>query len=102
MTTSTQPLAVDTLIARYANDIAFVADEPAATTVHDFTYQLTVAAENFEAAGINGGDELEAGAQYLADAAAATDDNKRAVLLGQAAEYLARASDMADEYRDMC
>ncbi|MGW1409505.1 hypothetical protein [Streptomyces sp. NPDC002403] len=101
MTTSTQPLTPATLIARYAAGIAFVAEEQPATTISDFTYQMAVAAENFEAAGIDGGDELETGGQYLADADAATDDSKRAVLLGQAAEYLARANDMADEYRDM-
>ncbi|WP_331746849.1 hypothetical protein [Streptomyces sp. NBC_00842] len=101
MATSTQPLTPANLISRYAADIAFVAEEQPATTVSDFTYQLGVAAENFEAAGIDGGDELEAGAQYLADGNAATDDTTRAVLLGKAAEYLARANGMADEYRDM-
>ncbi|MGW1102737.1 hypothetical protein [Streptomyces sp. NPDC002540] len=99
--TATQTLTVGSLIARYAADIAFVAEEQPATTVSDFTYQLVVASENFEAAGINGGDELETGGQYLADANSATDDTTRAVLLGKAAEYLARATDMADEYRDM-
>ncbi|WP_405699111.1 hypothetical protein OG209_05315 [Streptomyces sp. NBC_01383] len=99
--TATKTVTADDLIARYADGIAFVAEETPATTVSDFTYQLEVAAENFEAAGINGGDELETGAQYLADGAGATDDTKRAVLLAQAAEYLARANDMADEYRLM-
>lgn len=98
--TATALVTVDTLVARYAADIAFVAEEQPATTVAAFTYQLVAASENFEAAGINGGDDLQAGAQYIADANTATDDNKRTVLLGQAAEYLAQATDMADEYRD--
>ncbi|MEU6016993.1 hypothetical protein ABZ826_23960 [Streptomyces sp. NPDC047515] len=100
--TTTAPATAESILARYAADIAFVAEEKPATTVSDFTYQVTVAAENFEAAGINGGDELAAGAQYLADGAGATDNAERSVLLGKAAEYLARANDMADEYRDMC
>lgn len=95
-------ITADSLIAKYSADIAFVAEEQPATTVYDFTYQVTVAAEHFEGAGIDGGDELETGTQYLADAVASTDDTERAVLLGKAAEYLARADDMADEYRDMC
>ncbi|MFJ3283296.1 hypothetical protein [Streptomyces halstedii] len=102
MDTQTEPITADSLIAKYATDIAFVAEEEPATTLHDFAYQVTVAAERFEGAGINGGDELETGAQYLVDAEYATDDNVRTVLFGKAAEYLARANDMADEYRDMC
>ncbi|MEU8623277.1 hypothetical protein [Streptomyces sp. NPDC048669] len=99
--TATQTITVDSLISRYGEGIAFVAEEEPATTVHDFTYQVTVAAEHFEGAGINGGDELEVGTQYLADGAGATDETTRAVFLAQAAEYLARANDMADEYRLM-
>lgn len=99
--TQTEPITIDSLIAKYAVGIAFVAEEEPATTLNDFTYQVTVAAEHFEGAGINGGDELETGIQYLVDAEYATDDNVRAVLLGKAGEYLARADDMADEYRDM-
>lgn len=99
--TATRTGTVDSLIAKHADDIAFVAEEQPASTVHDFTYQVGVAAEYFEGAGINGGDELEVGAQYLAAAAAATDDNQRSILLGKAAEYLARTNDMADEYRLM-
>lgn len=102
MTTQTKPITADSLIAKYAADIAFVAEEQPATTLHDFTYQVSVAAEYFEGAGINGGDELVTGSHYLVDAEAATDDNVRAVLLGKAVEYLALASDMVDEYRDMC
>ncbi|MEU2674193.1 hypothetical protein ABZ622_36090 [Streptomyces sp. NPDC007164] len=99
--TTAAPITAEMILADYATGIAFVAEEEPATTVSDFTYQLEVASENFEAAGINGGDELEAGGQYLADANTATDDTTRAVLLGKAAEYLARANDMADEYRLM-
>ncbi|MEV3996722.1 hypothetical protein AB0K62_13730 [Streptomyces halstedii] len=71
MTTQTKPITADSLIAKYAAGIAFVAEEEPATTLHDFTYQVTVAAEHFEGAGINGGDELETAATYLVDAAPA-------------------------------
>lgn len=99
MTTAT--ITADDIIRRHAAAIAYVAEEKPATTVTDFTYQLEVAVENFEGAGINGGDELRAGAQYLADADNSTDETERAVLLKRATDYLIRASDMRDEYRDM-
>lgn len=99
MTTTT--ITVESIIREYAADIAYVAEGETATTVVDFTYQLEVAVENFEGAGIDGGDELQAGAQYLADADGSTDETERTVLLRRAAEYLIRADDMASEYREM-
>lgn len=99
--TATKTITAADLIARYADDVAFVADAVAATTVSDFTYQVTAATENFVTAGINGTEELEAGAQYLADAETSTDETERAVLLKRAAKNLDYAFDMADEYRDM-
>ncbi|MCX4792516.1 hypothetical protein OG369_42840 [Streptomyces sp. NBC_01221] len=101
MTTSTQPLTIDTLIARYAEGIAFVADEPAATTVSDFIDQLGTAAENFDMARFDT-DGVNAAATYLADANASTDDTERTVLLKRAADNLVFVDNLADEYRDMC
>ncbi|MFI5769627.1 hypothetical protein ACIA74_13910 [Streptomyces sp. NPDC051658] len=94
------PTAND-LLARYAADIAFVAEEQPATTISDLAAQLYASTHNFDAAGINGTDELEAAAAYLVDAATATDDTERTVLLKKAADHLAYADDMVSEFRDM-
>lgn len=91
----------EAFVARFAEDIAFVADEPTATTIDDFVSQVYTAASNAEAAGITVGEELPVGARYLADAHSTTDDTERAVLLKRAAEYLSYTRDMADEYRLM-
>lgn len=98
--TATATVTVDTLIARYAADIAFVAEEQPATTVADFIDQLHTAIRNFGMARFDT-DELENAATYLADADASTDDNERTVLLRKAADNLTYANDQADEYRDM-
>lgn len=99
--TATKTVTVESLIARYAAGIAFVAEKQPATNVDDFTTHLRDSIRNFELAGINGTEELEAAATYLADAASSTDPTERAVLLKKAAKNLAYADDMADEYRDM-
>ncbi|MEU0831270.1 hypothetical protein [Streptomyces sp. NPDC005969] len=98
---TTAPATIESLISRYAADIAFVAEEPAATTVSDFTDQLRTATNRFDMAGINGSDELEDAATYLNDADGSTDDTERNVLLKLAAKNLRGATEMVDEYRDM-
>lgn len=98
--TATKTITAETLISRYANDIAFVADEPAATTLTGFIDQLRTAAQNFGMARFDT-DELESAATYLNDADGNTDEAERTVLLQRAAKNLDGVTDMADEYRDM-
>ncbi|MFB7222446.1 hypothetical protein [Streptomyces sp. NPDC056227] len=102
MTTQTETAAptADMILARYASDVADLAEEQPATTLAELANQLRTAAENLEGTDINGGDELETAAQYLTDGNAATDDNTRTVLLGKAAEYLTDVYGMANDYRD--
>ncbi|WP_097865792.1 hypothetical protein [Streptomyces sp. rh34] len=100
--TATKTLTADSLIAEYADDIAFAAEEEQpATTVDDFAAQLRDAIRNFERAGINGGDELENAATYLVDAATSTNPTEQAVFLKKAAKGLAYVDDMVSELRDM-
>ncbi|MEU3656431.1 hypothetical protein AB0E67_27215 [Streptomyces sp. NPDC032161] len=99
--TATKTITAESILADYAADIAFVAEEDPATTLADLATQLYASTHNFDAAGINGTDELKAAAAYLVDAATATDDTERTVLLKKAAGHLAYASDMASEFRDM-
>ncbi|MFJ3083077.1 hypothetical protein ACIPJG_25440 [Streptomyces halstedii] len=99
---ATKTITAETLLADYAVDIAFVAEEEPATTVDDFATHLRYSIRNFELAGINGTEELETAATYLVDAASSTDPAERAVLLKKAARNLAYADDMVSEFRDMC
>lgn len=98
---ATKTLTVESLIAEYADGIAFAAEEQPAITVDDFAAHLRDSVRTFELAGINGGDELEDAATYLVDAATSTDPAEQAVLLKKAAEGLAYADDMVSELRDM-
>jgi hypothetical protein len=88
------------ILAKYANDIAFVAEEQPATNLTDFATQLSTASSHMEDAGINNAEDLDTASTYLADAAnlSGTDQD---VLLKQAADLLKDVSDMVDEYRDM-
>ena len=92
--------AVDTLISWYADDLAFVTEEPAATTPESFVAQLGTASSRMEDAGINNAEDLETAATYLNDALALT-GNEQAALLDQARKLLNSVTDMVDEYRDM-
>lgn len=98
---ATKTLTVESLIAVYADGIAFAADEQPAAAVDDFASQLRDAIRTFELAGINGTDELENAATYLVDAASSIDPAEQAVLLKKAAKGLAYADDMVSELRDM-
>lgn len=98
---STKPATVETILARYAADIAFVAEEPVATTLVDFTNQLRSAAVGFYLAGITGFEEVEAAANYLDDVNSSTDATEKAVFLKRAVKSLAHVDDMADEFRLM-
>ncbi|NEB70282.1 hypothetical protein G3I39_24975 [Streptomyces fulvissimus] len=98
---ATKTLTIESLIAEYADGIAFAAEEQPATTVDGFAAQLRDSVRTFELAGINGTDELEDAATYLVDAASSTDLAEQAVLLKKAAKNLAYAHDMVSELRDM-
>lgn len=94
-------VTADLLISRYADDIAFVAEETAATTAQEFIEQLGTAADRLGYfAGINGAEDLETAATYLSDAMEAK-GAAREVLLKQAVGYLNNTAEMVDEYRDM-
>lgn len=98
---ATKTLTIESLIAEYAADIAFAAEEQPATTVDDFAAQLRDSVRTFELAGINGGDELEDAATYLVDASESTDSNARTAFLMLAARNLSYADEMVSELRDM-
>ncbi|WP_331764331.1 hypothetical protein [Streptomyces sp. NBC_01506] len=88
-------------ISRYADDIAFVAEEQPATNAEDFISQLQHAGYVLDTyAGITGAEDLDTAATYLSDALDSTGDEHR-LLVDRAAKYLAGASDMVEEYRLM-
>lgn len=98
---ATATVTADQFIAEYANDIAFAAEEQPAQTPEAFIEQLRTAAHNLgHYAGINGAEDLETAATYLADALSATGAEQR-TLLDRAVGYLANTAEMVDEYRDM-
>jgi hypothetical protein len=88
------------IISWYGDDIAFVAEEPPATTLEAFASQVGTAGSRMEDAGINNAEDLDTASTYLADAANAS-GTVQAVLLKQASDLLNSVSDMVDEYRDM-
>jgi len=89
------------IITRYAEDVAFVAQEDtAATTLAEFTRQLTTAAEYLSEVEVVGAEDAEAAAVYLSDAIHASPDEQH-TLLGLAARHMALAGDGLDEYRLM-
>ncbi|MFF1511858.1 hypothetical protein [Streptomyces sp. NPDC058326] len=93
-------LTAETLIRRYADDIAYVAQQPPATDLAAFISQLDTAAPRYEAAGINGHEDLETASSYLDEALNSTDDTARNVFLNRAHELLRPLVwDMTQEYR---
>lgn len=88
------------LLSKYADDIAYVAEEPPATGLTDFATQLSTAGSRMEDAGINNAEDLDTASTYLADAANAS-GTEQALLLKRAADLLKDVSDMVDEYRLM-
>ncbi|MEV4975541.1 hypothetical protein [Streptomyces scopuliridis] len=98
---TTAPVTADSILARHAADIAFVAEEKPATTLEDFISQLQTASHNLGYfAGINGAEDLDGAATILTAAIDATGTD-RDVLVRRAAVYLANTADMVDEYRLM-
>lgn len=98
MTTAT--ITVADLIRRYAEDLAFVAEEDQATTLGTLIDHLQTAAPRFDQAGINGHEDMETAATFLAEANRTADDTERAVFLRKADELLYPIVwDMTEEYR---
>lgn len=100
MTTAT--ITADDIIRRYADDLAYVAEEDKATDAGTLAEQLGTAARRFDEAGINGHEDMETAATHLMEAHHATDDAARTVFLTRADELLYPIVwDMTQEYRDM-
>ncbi|MFK3734714.1 hypothetical protein ACI2LJ_31120 [Streptomyces sp. NPDC088090] len=92
-------LTAETLIRRYADDIAYVAQQPPATDLAALISQLDTAAPRYEAAGINGHEDLETASLHLEEALRATGTD-RDVFLTRAHELLRPlVGDMTQEYR---
>ncbi|MDX3343411.1 hypothetical protein PV409_36240 [Streptomyces sp. ME02-6979.5a] len=100
---ATKTLTVESLIATYAADIAFVAEQDPATTLEAFNTQLDTAAHRLgkDWADIDGAEELPTAVTYLADAIDSTDATERTVLVNRAATYLTDLADLVEEYREM-
>lgn len=91
----------DDIISRYADDIAFVAEEAPATDIDTFIDQLSTAARRYSEGGINGVEEVEDAATCLIEALNSSEEAERNVFLRRADEHLADVSEMTCEYRLM-
>ncbi|MBX9420875.1 hypothetical protein [Streptomyces lateritius] len=92
-------ITAETLIHRYADDIAYVAKQPPATDLAALISQLDTAAPRYEAAGINGHEDLETASSYLDEALRATGTDRE--FFPRRAHDLLRplVSDVTQEYR---
>lgn len=97
----TATITATDLIRRYADDIAYVAEQDLATDLDTFLDQLDTATRNFDMARINGHEDLETASVHLAEARNSDDETARGVFLGRADELLKPVWDMTQEYRDM-
>lgn len=92
-------LTAETLIRRYADDIAYVVQQSPATDLAALISQLDTAAPRYEAAGITGHEDLETASSHLDEALRAT-GTARDVFLNRAHELLRPLVwDMTQEYR---
>ncbi|RLL67009.1 hypothetical protein [Streptomyces sp. Z26] len=98
--TSTIDIGRD-IITRYADDVAFVADEETTDDLATFAAQLAAAAENAAAVDLLYAEDLTAAAVYLADVPTAAAE-QRPVLLARAEHLLRTGCDALEEYREMC
>lgn len=88
-------------LAKYTDDLAYVAETIPAQTPDEFITQLDKAAYNLGTlAHINGAEDLETASTLLIEATHAT-GSERKVLLNRALGYLKDLPDMVDEYRGM-
>lgn len=97
----TATITADDIVRRYAEDIAYVAEEAPATTFGEFIDQLDTAVPRYDTAGINGHEDLETASTLLGEALHADDDAVRSVFLKRADDLLGEVWDMTSEYRDM-
>ncbi|MFJ4343152.1 hypothetical protein [Streptomyces sp. NPDC088915] len=94
--------ATETLIHRYADDIAYVAEQPPATDLAALIGQLDTAAPRYRMAGINGHEDLQTASIHLDEALNSADETSRGVFLRRAHELLRPLVwDMTQEYRGM-
>jgi hypothetical protein len=99
---SVTAITVEDVIRRYADDIAYVAEETPAADLSAFIDQLDTAALRYSTAGINGHEDLETAAVHLNEARNSPDETARNVFLHRADELLYPIVwDMTQEYRDV-
>lgn len=94
-------ITADDIIKRYANDIAFVAEEEPATDLGELINQLYTASRRFGEGGISGYEDVETAAIHLDEAHWSDDETARGVFLTRADELLADVWDMTEDYRLM-
>jgi len=99
---TTATVTAEDLLKRYADDLAYVAEENPATDLSTLIDHLETAAPRFDQAGINGHEDIDTAATFLAEVAGAEDDAERAVYLRKADKLLHPIVwDMVQEYRGM-
>jgi uncharacterized protein related to proFAR isomerase len=99
---TTATITPEDIVRRYAEDLAFVAEENKADNLTSLIGHLETAAPRFSDAGINGHEDLETAATLLAEANQAADDTERTVFLRKADKLLYPIVwDMTEEYRLM-
>ncbi|WP_301128637.1 hypothetical protein [Streptomyces cacaoi] len=91
-------MSTDTLMRRFGDRVACVAQQPPDRTLAGFAEQLSVAAGRLEQAGLDDGG-VSMAAVYLADAAAADSDAEHGALIERATQLLEGAGDALDRYR---
>jgi len=100
---TTATVTAEDLLKRYAADIGYVAEaEAPATDLAVLSHHLDTAATNFDMAGINGHEDIDTAAAFLAEVDSADDDTERGVFLRKADKLLSPlVFDMVQEYREM-
>lgn len=94
-------ITADDIIRRYADDIAYVAEQDPATDLSALIDHLDTAVPRYSMAGINGHEDLETASTLLGEALHADDEAARTVFLKRASKLLSDVYDMTSEYRDM-
>ncbi|MFD5221393.1 hypothetical protein ACFWMH_27510 [Streptomyces tendae] len=89
------------LIRRYADDIAYVAEEGLAADLDTFIAQLRTVARRFELSRVDGYTALDAAVIHLDEAQVTLGDADRSALYSQANRMLYHLGDMTQEYREM-
>jgi hypothetical protein len=89
------------IVRRYADDIAYVAEQDPATDLDSFIDQLGTAEARFSMAGINGHEDVGTAARHLAEARDSSDGTARDAFLRRVDKLLQPVDEMTDEYREM-